>query len=254
MPTRKRCVRATSLALTLALAAIVPPARSQTARLTFEVATIKPNIVGGGGSEQGTADQTVITNRSLKNLIERAYNVQPYQVIGPDWMDSLHFDVTAKYPPNTSPTDFRLMLRALLEDRFKFSAHNETRDIAGYGLVIAKGGLKIAPAKSDGEELDSRGGRIRTLTAKGISMAGLAAEMAEFLNEVVVDKTGLTGVYDLKLRWSKTDADNSADPDPAAPPTLFTALQETLGLRLDRQKVPVSIVVVDHTERVPIEN
>src|SRR5207245_2058525 len=114
-------------------------------------------------------------------------------------------------------------------------------------------GFKLKPVEPGGSDTNTNGGRVRSLTAKKTSMAQLADLIARNLGEVVVDKTGAGGVYDFELRWAKDDqTPNDADADPA--PSLFTALQERLGLRLQPQKVPVEIVVVDHVERVPIEN
>ena len=167
-------------------------------------------------------------------------------------MDSVRFDVAAKYPPDTKNEDRTLMLRTLLEDRFKLAVHRQMKEMPGYALVVGKS-FKLKPVEPGSSGTDSHGGRVRTLTATKTSMAFLADLIARNLGETVVDKTGLEGVYDFELRWTNDDQTaNNGDADTA--PTLFTALQETLGLRLQRQKVPVEMVVVDHAERVPTEN
>jgi uncharacterized protein (TIGR03435 family) len=223
-------------------------------RPAYEAASVKPNTSGSrSASSDGSKGQVLMSNQTLKRLIERAYNVQPFQVTGPEWMENVRFDVAAKYPPDTKAEDRPLMLRTLLEDRFKLATHRETKDVSGYALVVAKGGFKLKPVQPGGSDTDTSGGRVRTLTAKGTSMALLADLVARYLGEAVADKTGLDGVYDFELRWTSEDQ----NPDNAAvdaPPSLFTALQETLGLRLQAQKVPVEIVVVDRVERVPAEN
>jgi uncharacterized protein (TIGR03435 family) len=220
----------------------------------YEAAVIKPNISSSNSSQtHGSKGQIVFKNQTLKRLIERAYGVKPFQVIGPDWMENVHFDITAKYPPDTKDDDRALMLRSLLEDRFKLAAHHESKDLPGYVLVVAKR-FKLQPVEGEGgSDTNSTGGRIRTLTAKKTSIAFLADLIARNLGEMVVDKTGIEGVYDFELRWSNDDQ-NASGTDADTAPSLFTALQETLGLRLQSQKVPVDVVVVDHVERVPSDN
>jgi len=158
-------------------------------------------------------------------------------------------DVHHRAHPDTKNEDRTLMLRTLLEDRFKLAVHRQSKEIPGYVLVVGKK-FKLKPVEPGGSGTDSHGGRVRTLTATKTSMAFLADLIARNLGETVVDKTGIDGVYDFELRW--TNDDQATDADSA--PTLFTALEETLGLRLQRQKVPVEIVVVDHAERAPTEN
>jgi uncharacterized protein (TIGR03435 family) len=238
----------------LFLAASCLSAQTPSALPTFDAASIKPNNSGtGGSSTNGSKGQIVFTNVSLKRLVERAYDVKPFQVTGPDFMETVHFDIAAKYPPGTKAGDRPLMLRALLGERFKLAVHFDSKEVSGYGLVVAKSGFKLKPVEPGGSNTKDYGGRIRTLTAKKTSMAFLADLLARILNEVVIDKTGIDGVYDFDFRWTADDVDATpSDGDPA--PSLFTAIQETLGLRLQPQKVPVQIVIVDHIERVPIEN
>lgn len=223
---------------------------------TFEAASIKlDNSGGNGSSSNGSKGQVVITNQSLKRLIERAYNVKPLQVSGPDWMENVHLDIVAKYPPDTKNEDRPLMLRALLEERFHLAVHHKTEEKPGFALVVAKGGFKLKPvANEGGSSSSSNGGRVRTWKVQRESMVQLADYVTRTLGEMVVDQTGLEGVYDFEMRYTNDDQkpDDNAGVDTA--PSLFTALQETLGLRLKPEKVPVDIIVVDHVERVPVEN
>jgi uncharacterized protein (TIGR03435 family) len=193
-----------------------------------------------------------MSNQTLKRLIERAYNLKPFQVNGPGWMQNVYFDIAAKYPPDTKIDDRPLMLRTLLEDRFKLAVHRESKEMPGFALVVAKGGFKLKPVEPGASGSDSEGGRIRTLQATKNSMASVADFLARTLGDAVVDQTGIGGVYDFELRW--TNEEPTANGDSVAAPSLFTAIQETLGLRLQPQKVPVEVVVVDHVERVPTEN
>jgi uncharacterized protein (TIGR03435 family) len=230
-------------------------AQPRDTRPAYEAASVKINTSGSGhSSSDGSKGQVVMTNQTLKRLIERAYNVKPLQVTGPGWMEDVPFDIAAKYPPDTRNEDRLVMLRTLLEDRFKLAVHRESKDMPGYALVVAKSGFKLKPVEpSGGSDTSSDGGRVRTLTAKKTSMAQLADLVARNLGDFVVDKTGLGGVYDFELRWANDDQNPDAT-DIDGVPSLFSALQEALGLRLQAQKVPVEIVVVDHVERVPIEN
>lgn len=248
---------------TLDSAELHPPARFLPAsfnqerpeRPEFDAATIKPNTSGCCTSTRHYADEMVMTNQSLKNLIVLAYAVQPYQVTGPGWLESERFDITAKYPPGTKFADRWPMLRTLLEDRFHLTTRRETRDMSGYSLLVDKGGFKLKPAEP-GEGVTSGGsqGHIWTLNARRIQMSSLAWELADSLGEVVVDQTGLDGTYSFQLRWSVNDPNTVAanDADPA--PSVFTALQETLGLRLQHGKVPVPVILVDRIDHTPTEN
>jgi uncharacterized protein (TIGR03435 family) len=241
----------------LGLAFLLTPvfALAQDARLTYDVATIKPNPCGGSKSNRASSDQILITDQTLKQLVVLAYSVQPYQVTGPAWMESVCFDIAAKYPPGTKFSDRWLMLRSLLEDRFKLTVHRESKEMPGYALVVAKDGFKLKPSEA-GEGSASGGdqGRVWTFNARKIEMSTLAYELADSLGEVVVDRTGLSGVYDFKLRWASDEMSGSGGSEVNAAPSLFTALQETLGLRLQRQKLPVEMIVVDHIERAPTAN
>lgn len=259
-PTARRILRATSGCSWLPLAAgavlcvaAAASAQPRDAHPSFEAASVKLNSSGGGSSQtHGSKGQIVMNNQTLKRLVERAYGVLPFQVAGPSWMETVHVDIVAKYPPDTQDDDRSLMLRALLEDRFKLAAHRESKDLPGYALTVAKGGFKLKPVEPGSSDTSSNGTRILTLTAKRTSMEYLAEIVARSLGEPVVDKTGMPGVYDFELRWN-TDDQNTSGVD-ADVPSIFTALQETLGLRLQSQKVPGEIIVVDHVERVPIEN
>lgn len=221
---------------------------------SYEVASIKPNTSGSGASTtKGDKGRIVFTNVTLRRFIERAYSVKPFQVIGPDWMEALRFDIVAKYPEDTKDDDRTLMLRKLLEDRFKLAVHHESKELPGYALMVARSGFKLKPAEPGTPDTTHNSGRVDELKVKKITMTQLADLLARSLGEMVVDKTGISGIYDFEIRWSNNDR-NSTGNEAEALPTLFTALQETVGVRLQPQKVPVDVIVVDHLERVPTEN
>lgn len=223
--------------------------------MRFEVATVKPNVSGCCTSSRGTIDQMMLTNQRLRNLVVLAYGVQPNQVSGPDWMDKVRFDITAKYPPGTKQEDRWLMLRTLLEDRFKLTTHSVTKEMLGYSLQVAKTGFKLKPS-DPGEASTSGGsqGSVWTFNARKIPLSVLMYELSDSLGEVVVNQTGLNGVYDFQLRWSTNEATGPGVGESEAAPSVFTALEETLGLRLQHERVPAQMIVVDQVERMPTEN
>lgn len=222
----------------------------------FEAAFIKANTTGSGSSSSnGAKGQVVMTNQSLRRLIERAYNVKPFQVIGPEWTENVRFDVTAKYPENTKPADRPVMLRTLLEERFKLATHGEQKELPGYALVVAKGGLKLKPVEptSGGTGVNSNNGAV-TLEVTAIPMSDVADVLARQLGTTVVDRTDAAGKYSFVLHWTLDDTNGAPSDGGAAD---FAAVQEaigSIGLHLQATKVPVQMVVVDHVERVPTEN
>jgi uncharacterized protein (TIGR03435 family) len=232
-------------------------AQTPDVRPAFEAVTVKPNTTGSGGSSSnGNRSQILMVNQTLKRLVERAYNVKPFQVTGPEWMENVHFDIAAKYPENTRNEDRPAMLRTLLEDRFKLATHSEARQMPGYTLVVGKGGLKIKPVETDkdgGTDSNSSNNSV-TLKVTAISMGELADYLARRVGSAVIDSTGVEGAYTFELHWA-LDASNTGAVDRGADE--FAAIQDaigTLGLHLQAQKVPVQMVVVDHVERVPTEN
>lgn len=249
-------VKPTLLGTFLAVLFASEPAFAQGSAATrpaYHAAIVKPNASGCCTGTKSSADQIILTNRTLKNLIVIAYEVQPYQVIGPAWMEKVRFDITVKYPANTTYHERWAMLRTLLEDRFKLAVHRDAKEMSGYALVVANDGFKLKPSEP-GEASTTGGnhGNVFTCNARKTDMSVLAWELADDLGEVVVDNTGVTGVYDFSLRWAN-DANAGAEVTDRAP-SVFTALQETLGLRLQHGKVQVPMIVVDDVEQVPSEN
>ena len=201
---------------------------------------------------------------SLSDLISWAYNIKPWQVAGgPAWagiqrdrtsLDSntKRFDITAKAEGEAarSPEEFRRMLQALLSDRFQLALHREARDTAVYALVADKNGPKFreSPPDARGVLRMNGGGR---LTASGGTMTQLAGwfSNANGVDRPVLDQTGMTGRYDFTLEWSTTLA---GTPDTTAP-SIFTAMPEQLGLKLEPRRASVEVFVIDRAE-IPSEN
>lgn len=249
-------------------AAQAAPAASQ--RLAFEVAAIKPShSISHNGGSRWTPDSFTATNMRLKDLIQVAYNVKGFQVSGgPAWVSSDGYDIDAKIggpfeklSGSERMDHIRLMLQSLLADRFKLVLRKETRTFPVYRLVVAKNGSKLSAATKQGS-FSERNGQIK---AQGITMETLAEILSGPLERNVMDETHLSGLYDVSLRWSPDNGAASAPgPLPAgAQPgalqpdsitgSIFTAIQEQLGLKLKAAKAPVETLVIVSAER-PSEN
>jgi uncharacterized protein (TIGR03435 family) len=234
----------------LALAAIVSllpiAARSQ----AFEVASIKPNHSGSGSSGDNTAHgRLTVTNDSLKDLMQLAFGVKDFQIEGgPGWIATERYDIVATTGKagDLTEAELRPMLQALLADRFALKFHRETKQITVYSLVVAKNGPKLTEHMGGGDNSNSNtsgGAEKRTMTVTNGNMTRLARNLERQVGRIVTDNTGLTGAYDYKLEWAP---DQSPD---TSLPSLFTALQEQLGLRLDSGKGPAEIIVIDSVEK-----
>jgi uncharacterized protein (TIGR03435 family) len=222
----------------------------------FEVASIKPNTsLSRHASSHVTNGEVIMSNVSLKSCIQFAYHIQDGRLFGPDWLSATSFDIVAK-PPSGSPHDqYREMMQALLADRFKLAIHHESRTLPAFALVIGKNGPKLQKGEPGGPHVDVENTK---LTGRGMTMANLAETLSRHLDRPVVDKTGLEGFFDLHLEWSPeekpSDEKEAAAALPPSRPPMFTAVQEQLGLRLQAEKLPVDVIVVDHMERLPTEN
>jgi uncharacterized protein (TIGR03435 family) len=222
-------------------------------------------------------------------LIRTAYGIEENQISGgPSWLKSEHYDVDAKMDSATADALHKLaedqrrvatqhMLQALLADRFKLAVHHDSKELSIYALVVAKSGPKLQQAKPGdtypngikGPDGIGRGGVMRMgrgqLTGQALPMSALARLLTGQLGRTVVDKTGLQGDYDFTLQWTPDESEGASfrgpdtGPQGSAPsadssgPSLFTALQEQLGLKLESQNGPVETYVIDHAEK-PSEN
>jgi uncharacterized protein (TIGR03435 family) len=210
----------------------------------------------------------------LKPVLMEAFKVRTDQIEGPSWLETECFDISAKLPEGATRDQLPAMLQALLAERFKLVAHKEDRPRSGYALVVDKGGPKC---KEDDPNTNFMGpghagqmfiGRAGHGALKGVmTMATLAANLSRQGYGPVEDLTGLTGKYDIELTWTPATAlepaagdataSAAAPPDtgiPAPQPNLFTALRESLGLKLERRNQQVQFVVIDHIERIPTGN
>jgi uncharacterized protein (TIGR03435 family) len=229
----------------------------------FEVATIKPsdpNVPGNWFSVKGRNYTT--HNISLAGLIESAYGVHAKQIVnGPDWFDKDTYDLNAVPDGEGQPSDkqWNTMMQKLLADRFKLTFHHEQRELPVFTLTVGKDGTKNMAENTSGGPLPSlffqgaKGGI--SLPARNATMKDFTGLLQEVvLDRPVVDQTGLKGRYDFTLKWAPDDSQfgghvPTASDDPSAPPSLFTALQEQVGLKLESTRTAVDVLVIDHVEK-----
>jgi uncharacterized protein (TIGR03435 family) len=228
----------------------------------FEVATVKPvdktKLGNSININLGTVRHEEITfgNVTLNECIRFAYDMaSEEQITGLDWIKSRDYmyDIDAKGTPGSSREQLQAMLRTLLQERFKMVVHRDKKEMSHYALVVAKGGPKIksVPAIPEGMQRITYGGRFNTV----LTMPGLAYLLSRFETErPIIDLTGLNGLYEVKLEWAWAPKTGKADAELTPGPSLFTAVEEQLGLKLEGRKGPVEILVVDSAEKVPAEN
>jgi uncharacterized protein (TIGR03435 family) len=213
----------------------------------FEAVTIKPNALGGGHSHSHSSDGRWNASMTTKSLIEFAFGIKSFQLEGgPGWLDENNYDFVATTGDATPLTGQTLQpyLQSLLAERFHLVYHRTQKEFSVYALIPAKNGPKLTPAAGDAKDsgTDSHGNNgITHMTGTSITMAGFASYLANQLYRPVIDRTGVQGRYDVKLDWSRSETDTSV-------PSVFSALQEQLGLRLEATKGPVEILVVDSVD------
>jgi uncharacterized protein (TIGR03435 family) len=234
------------------------------AQPAFEVASIKPNTSGDRFESVSpvTGGKFTARNVTVAWLLKTAYHVEPFQIAGvPSWGNSERFDVLASAADgNTTPDQIREMIQKLLADRFQVTLHRENREQPIYSLVVGKNGPKLAKAKSDTcatSTMENPCGGFRIykrsqMWGNTVTVKQFAAELTYMMGRMVVDKTGIAGLYDLRVEWTPEhfgpEPGTEVKPDEANG-TLFTAVQEQLGLRLQSEKAPVETLVVDRVSR-----
>lgn len=231
----------------------------------FEIATIKlsdPDAKGKGFG--GPPGKFLTRNTTLDDLIMYAYGVHTKQIVGgPDWLETQKFDIEAKpdTPGAASDKQNRTMMRKLLASRFALKSHDEKRELSAFVLTVAKGGPKLEKSEDDPASPSTflfRG--LGNLVFRNISMPDFASWMQTVLDRPMVDHTGLDGRYQGILKWNPDETQfaifgppphPSTAPD--APPDLYRAIQEQIGLKIDAAKTPVAVMVIDHVEK-PSDN
>lgn len=260
-------------------------AAPQEAPPTFEVASIKRDLTGERGGMFTLVPACHLERMTLRDLVIFAYQVHDFQVIGgPGWIDSDRYNVDAKAerPPALNQEWVNLQyrrLQALLHDRFNLTVHRETKELPVYELTVAKGGPKlqrptciarelgdrtIAPGEKPEDYCGLMGGGRTGIDASSSTMARFADFLARPLGRTVIDKTGISGEFQIHITYAM-DTPTVPSPDGAGPrpsdsaaatdlrPDVFTALQQQLGLKLESAKGPVQVLIIDHVEK-PSEN
>ncbi len=257
---------------------------AQSPRVSFEVASVKENtsVDDGGVISERTPGRVRITNTSLRFILLHAFALRDHQLIGaPEWTESARFDITATYPADATRTDQdrRAMLQTLLADRFGLKTHRETRELPMYALVMARKDGALGPrlvrsnvdcakwiaekrpqAGAGGPSGLAPGGQrsaCMMLTTRRFIVGGtrttqeLTASLQSLTGRPVVDRTGLTGAFDFDLEWTSGTIAPPVGANPPADdgPSIFTALQEQLGLKLESTRGPFDVLVIDSIQR-----
>jgi uncharacterized protein (TIGR03435 family) len=221
---------------------------------TFEVATMKANsTLGPVGDMPKNADPSPgrfrMTDVPLRYILEWAYDLKDYQIDGPSWIIADNrYDIVAKAEGPATEEQMRPMLQALLIERLQMKVHRETRDLPVYVLERGKGPalLKQAPA-DEVQGIANENGRV---AFHKFPLSRLTFMLTRRLDHPVIDLTGLQGDYDFSIDLSGLGFNGNPPADPTAP-SVFTTIQEDMGLKLDSRKHPVEVLVIDHVEKVP---
>src|ERR1039458_5946776 len=232
----------------------------------FDVASVKASQPGTDGGPRGRGNTQVspgsVTMRSvsLKAAIRWAWHVTEYQVNGPDWLDSQRYEIAGKAAGPATEDELRLMMQALLRDRFKLALHLQTKELGAYLLVAGKNGPKFHESTTEGEGSIDINQRQLSVSVQRTPVSRLVEMMSNMLRAPVIDRTGLKGRYDLTLRSEEHTSElaaqgkslDSVRADPEA--FLSMILQEEFGLKLEAKKMPLEVVVIDRAEKSPVEN
>jgi uncharacterized protein (TIGR03435 family) len=246
---------------------------------TFDVASVKPAAPYKGGpihigvsGGPGTDDpgRIVFSNATIRMILLSAFDVQSYQIEGPEWINQDMFDITASVPEGAAKEHVQVMVRNLLAERFQMSAHVEKRDLPSYVLTVGKGGprmnVSVAPDPPPRPKTTTPAPGISKLTCVKCPVAQFVSMLGNPLGRPIFDETGLTAKYDFTLTWqpefrARPGMDGPLPPseaarDPFAESAQFlpAAVQEQLGLKLELKKVPTDMVVIDRIERTPSAN
>ncbi len=227
----------------------------------FQVATIKPSRPEESRTLQIQGNRFATTDTSLVDLLKYAYGVQEQQIVGgPKWLKTQKFDLVGDPETLARPSsdEFKKMVQNLLADRFHLTAHDEARDLSVFAIVAAKSGPKLSKSNRPPSEIPSVAYSPGQLSAANATIADLATFLQRFVTDrPVFDRTGITGKYDLILQWTpdklETEESRKDNDRNDSFPGLFTAVQEQLGLKLQEERHPTQVFVVDHVD-MPSEN
>ena len=257
----------TRLCLLLVLLGITLPLGAQQALTAFEVASVKPHTSDDQQMimTMRPGGRFVATNVLLRLIIRTTFQLQDDQIVGgPAWLETDRFDINAKAPDNMRPEDIAPMMQSLLTERFKLRTHREVRErpVLALERVRREGstGPELRPTAcpelavdlSEPKPCANISNGVNFLMVRGAPIAVFAQYLAPYVNRAVVDRTGLDGRYDIVLKWSpEQSAGAGVGPAPAAQdrPSLITALQEQLGLKLESTRASLEVLVIDSVER-----
>jgi uncharacterized protein (TIGR03435 family) len=246
-------------------------ARAQSAA-AFQTASIEPASPGFGNSSWGPG---IVNLRriSVQDLLIRAYDINRYQISGPEWLSTEYFDVFARTPEGATPEEIPQMLQVLLAERFKLVVHRDSRPTPVYALIVGKEGPKLREVDPNSTPKDLNGGRVlmttgpHTLGIKGyVTMAELSRYLSSRVDRPVLDFTNIKGTYNIDLSWTPDEpnhlwggmavrVDHTAEGGAGTARTdVFQAIRDSLGLRLESRLAPVTFLLIDHVEKVPTEN
>jgi uncharacterized protein (TIGR03435 family) len=232
----------------------------------FDVASVKVSQPGTAGGPRRTQrilfspGTVTMRNVSLKAAIRWAWHVSEFQVSGPDWLDSERYEIAGKAAGPATEDQLRLMMQALLRERFKLALHLQTKELGAYLLVAGKNGPKVHESTTEGETSIETNQKQMSVSIQRAPVAQLVEMMSNMLRAPVIDMTGLKGRYDLSIDVAKYAADmaspgRSVESTPMDTMALVTTLlQSELGLKLEARKMPLEVVIVDRAERSPVEN
>ncbi len=222
------------------------------ARPEFEVAAVKPgDPADPSSSARSSPGGMEMRNTTLRTLVRSAYGLNEHQLEGgPKWMDSARFTIVAKLPAGASRDQIPLMLQSLLAERFRFESHRVTKELPLYSLVIAKGGPKLQATAGDERYPGSSSQGDRMIRGRGLPVSSLAAMLIGPVGAPVVNRTKLAGLYTFNLDFASLMGTPRED---ETLPTVFVALQERLGLKLEPGRGAIEILVVDRAD-MPGEN
>ncbi len=218
---------------------------------TFAVATIKPHDAASPRQGFNTEGRRItIRNENLTSLLMFAYAIHKRQIAGlPDQIAAISYDIVGTTDTAGEPSlrQFQEMLQKLLAERFQLTFHREKRPMPVFAIAVAKGEPKLTPAaqpNAEADDFNSANGTEQTIRFTSATVADFALNEQFFLDRPVVDQTGLTARYDFTLRYTRDETATSNDPN--APPGLFTAIEEQLGLKFQPTKAPIDVLVIDH--------
>jgi uncharacterized protein (TIGR03435 family) len=228
----------------------------------FEAASVKVSKLGEQTTIRRDPGRLDIANLTLRAMVRYAYDVRDIQISGgPGWFDSDRWDIAATAGREVTDDDRKKMLQSLLTERFRMTFHRETKELPVYALVVAKNGSKLKPTAEGKPErimLNVNGTGFHHMIGESVPLASLAKVLFGPVGRIVIDHTGIEGKFDYSLEWVPDAANmpliNGAKPEGSTEgPSIFTAVQEQLGLKLESAKGPVEILVIDRAEKA-VEN